>query len=477
MKNKLKRIYDLSLKTTYLMFLYGVGIFLPLYFQDYYFDIMEAKAYGYYLIIKYISIFVIFTLILKIINNNHSSSNSFLTYSLVLFLISTLISSLFSRSFNNALSGLQGWYIGLFAIGTLILIIIILKDTNSIPLYFYIPVIIAVFIVYITTILHSFEIDFLSLHNNILEDSYHKYLSTIGNINWYAGYLSLTIPFFASLYLKEDNKIKTSIYAIMSFLGVMCVAFLGSDSIYLALGIMSFFAVPYIFWNKEYLKRFSYLMFVFISGLLIARYLDYCMDGFAAITRQLKFILPCVLIAIITYVLSIDIKNKKFIKYRKKIIFSIEFSLFIVFISLLIYAFINNSGDWATGRTLLWKETFNIFSNYSLKQKLFGVGPEMLNYAYADFNNKYQALYLTSHSEPIQTLATLGIFGLTSWLMCWCFFFKNYICTKAWQSNKLIPFYLSLFAYFGQSLINSATTLNVATLSLLIIGYYIYSNN
>lgn len=475
MKDKIARFYNIFSQLSFLILLYGIGIFLPLYFQNHYFDIMEAKAYGYYLVIRFFFIFALITFILKIICKDFNKNYLFLRISLILFLIATCVSSFLSRSLSNAISGLQGWYIGLFTIGTLIFMILIFKDTKKISFYFYIPVIMTIAFVYILTILHSFEIDLLDLHNNILVDSYHKYLSTIGNINWYAGYLSLTVPLFVCQYLKEENKTKTVIYAVMSFLGVLSISFLGSDSIYLALGFMSFFVIPYLFWEKQHIKRFSYIIIVYICGLLTARYLDYCMDGFSAITRQYKFILPCFVVAICLYVISVDLKNRKFQKYRKTIIIAIETALFIALIGFVTYAFLNNGGDWATGRGALWEETLKIYSNFSLKRKLFGLGPEMLNNAYANFNNKYHALYLTSHSEPIQLLATLGICGLITWIMCWGYFFVNFFKTKAWKDSKLIPIYISLFAYFGQALLNSSTTLNVATLSLLVIGYCIYS--
>ena len=432
---------------------------------------MEAKAYGFFSIMCVFLGFAIITLLFLIVNRKIHSKHKKIVYFLYFFLISALISTLFSYSPKNAFLGLQGWYIGFFVIASLVLTIQILKYININNNYAFYPIYITICILFIITILHSAEIDIFNMHEGILYESYHKYLSTIGNINWYAGYLSIIAPLFSCLFINSSNRKDTTIYGTISFLSVICVAMLGSDGIYLALLFGSFFIIPFLVYGKKRMERFSYLIFAYLTGLLLARYLDYCMDGISAITRQLKFIIPCFIFGFSILLISKCVSNDLLKRKHKTICITVISVILLSIVALGIYILNMPYDDWGTGRLVIWAETIIQYCNFTFYNKMFGLGPELLNNIYAPLTNLTGAVYFSSHSELFQILVTMGAIGLILWLCCWFCLFADYFKTKSWIDSKMLPFYISFFCYFGQSLVNSATTLNVCTLSLVMIVY------
>lgn len=377
-----------------------------------------------------------------------------------------LISAFNSKDINNALWGYKGFYLGAFLVLVATLAIYVFKDLK-IESKYYLPVIISITIINLIAILHSFEIDVLKLHYNILDVSYHKYLSTIGNINWYAGFLSLVVPLFACLYLLEDKY--HCLYLIASYTSVMVVGLLGSDSIYLGLGSVSFFIIPTIFESKKTLKRFSSLLLVFDLALIIARKLLYCMDGYSGELRRLAIIIPLLMIAIVLLLFAHLIKEDYYLKISKKLIIACE----IILVSILfIFIFLNiRKGDysWTTGRIPLWQDSLKIFNNFKPFNKLLGIGLENLYLIYGPINERYQAIYLSSHSEWIELLLTGGYLAFFSYLSIYLLILFTYFKSK--NKRKLTPFGMSFIAYFGQSLVNSSTVTSVMLLTIILIVY------
>lgn len=461
----MKSFYNHFTKITYTIFLYAFGIILPLYFNDLYFDMMSAKANIYFLFTKILIIPVLIILILKLILKKFNKKEFVLTILLLILLITSFISCIFARNIEYAFTGEKGWYIGFLTIASIIVYIVCFKDIRLKEIYYY-PLIICVAFIYLCGILHSFEIDVLGLHENILAVSYHKYLSTIGNINWYTGYLALTVPLFVGLYLKEIDKKKKLIFSIVSILGVISISMLGSDGIFLGLGVLSFFIVPYIFSDKEKVNRFSILIFFFDLGLLFARILNYCIDGYANLLRRLIVILPILLLAIILFIFSKYIKEETYKKISSKVIISIEILLIVSVLIFIILAINKNDNEWGTGRIAIFIDSLKLYVNLPLKEQILGIGEELLYLIYRPLNERYNGIYLSSHSEWIQLLLTGGIINVVSYQTCWLYVFYTFLKQKTWKNNT--PMYFGLICYFGQSFVNSMTIVNVAILSIIL---------
>lgn len=472
----MKKICEKLEKLSFIVVLYGFGVLLPLYVDHYYFNIMEAKADIYNQFLKYSSILLIITLIIKIINKKLYLSKPKLMVYLMIFFTFVLISTIGTFAPGYVLFGQQGWYIGFITIGSLILIILITKDIKLDNKYIYYPVYIAIIIIFIIAILHSFHIDVFNLHYTIPDDQYHNYLSTIGNIDWFVGYLCLIVPLFTCLYIKENRRIEKIIYLIISSLGVLTIALLNADGIYLGIGFASFFIIPFVFNNPTNIKKFSYILFIFLIGIILARILDY---QTGQLNKYLLSNISIISISIITLVLFICGKKAdeaKYNVYKNKIILILEILLVFIALAAIILIALNFNDEFGNNRGILWKYSFELFNKFRFKEKLIGLGPETLINAYSYISANFGSMYLSSHSEPIQLLLTTGIFGLISWLLCWGCILVSFFKAKTYKTSLKIEYYVPLFCYFGQSLVNSATTVNVATLAIVII-LYLQNNN
>lgn len=137
----------------------------------------------------------------------------------------------------------------------------------------------------------------------------------------------------------------------------------------------------------------------------------------------------------------------------------------------MVKAFVTYNYYWGNNRALIWNESFKIYKDYfSLKQKIFGVGPEYLNEWYYYLSENLKARVLVSHSEPIQLLLTGGIVGIINYVLIVVMVIKSYFKNNL-EDNYQLPFLMSIIAYLGQSLVNSMTPLNVGLLALVFAMY------
>ena len=74
------------------------------------------------------------------------------------------------------------------------------------------------------------------------------------------------------------------------------------------------------------------------------------------------------------------------------------------------------TSEWGTYRGRIWRFCLDAFKDFSLKEKLFGVGPEALHRITASANLFDGKSVDQAHNEYLQYLMTSGVFGLMSYL-------------------------------------------------------------
>ena len=465
MNNLIKRI-DQFRYLLFIIYLYAFGIGLPLYFNDQYFDMMEAKASFAYaaIIVLIIPLFLLF--IYQFYLDKDKKKSPFLII-IVIFGVAACLSTIFSKNPINSLNGEKGWHIGLLAIVSCIFAIVAFKDIKIKNHWILLPLLAAIFIINGIAILHSFEIDIFGLHDNIYALSYHKFLTTIGNINWYTGYLCLCVPLTCCLYLNCERH--QWAYLALAATNIMAVALLGSDGIYLGLGFVSFFIVPAILRSRNTLKRFATLLLFFALGLFIARKLMYCMDGYSGELRRMIVILPLLVLCLFLLSFSLFIKEDTYNKLSKYLIILFEFLLIMIVIAFFLVNLRRGSFEWTTGRLPLWHDSLKLFVNYQPLQKMFGIGLENLYLKYGPISERYGAIYLSSHSEWIHLLMTGGYSCFYAYALCWLSLIVMFFKRRLYKNIKLMPFGMSLLCYLGQTFINSATICNVMSMSIILV--------
>ena len=468
-KENRNQTYELLYQTSYTLFLL-LGYLLLLYMHDGYYDLMESKAGCFELAVKILSPFLLLTLFFKWKEKRLSIGDS-LDIGLLVFLTASCVSMFLSSSLKYAFSGELGWHVGFFAIFSLIFMYFVFKNETFQYRYMYIPLYLICIFEYVTTILDCARLDVLHLREVISGSDFYNFYGTIGNCNWCVGFLSLTVVFFTCMYFLCKNRRQTIACFTASFLGLVASVLNGADGIYLAFGFCAFFALSPALEKPESVKRLAILAFSFGTALLLIGLIPAfgdrisCLNGFGRFFFQPLFCIAVIAVSAITIFISMKIRKETYEKNRRTIIRIAEG---ILILSVLIFTFFmikNMDDDFGGGRMMLWKLSLSAYGKeFTPMMKLFGIGEEMLQEVYRNLSNDRGAIYNAAHSEAIQLLLTTGISGLLAWLFCWGSLFVRYFKESGLNDYKKTALFASLFAYFGQSFVNSATVPNLCVL-------------
>ncbi|MGM9958590.1 MAG: hypothetical protein ACI32B_04995 [Erysipelotrichaceae bacterium] len=459
-------------------------IYIPLYIDEGgFFTLQEVKFYALYnnrktiyLLLVILSISIIFQNRnnLKQWTKNHIKQ---IDIFLFLFLIITIISCRLSLSFKLTWLGSSGFFVGGYIISLAILSCLILSKAQMPlkPLLYLIYV--ANLFILIVTLFEGMGLDPLYTHQKLKVNDYYGFYATIGNTNWYSGYLSIITMVFLGFYLKEEEKIHSVLLLFFISLCIMDTLIIHAESTILAFFLAFLFLIPLMLNNKKYLSKLICCLIVLTICLAVFSFsslydsLISATNGFFHLISNKAFCFTvCVLlILLIIYLRRYNVGTKKL---KPKLVVIVLIS---VLIATAIFMFILNPENFGNGRGEIWLYSLSRFKDYSLKYFLIGSGPENLNSIYSGYSFKYGAMLTTSHSEPIQVLLTMGILGFISYCMVWHIIF-NGIKTNM-KKEECLPHTLALIAYFGQSLVNSATVPNVLLLCVVTAIYIKFDLN
>ena len=464
MKLKICRYIDILIQ---IVFIYGYGVVLPLYFQNKYFDMLEAK-YSCYKIIGFILIILItINVIIKTLSQEFHPKPGLLNIAMIIFLISCTMTTMLSSVPKYSFTGNQGFYVGLQTILIAIISILYISSLSQLKTICFIPVVITSCLIYILTIFHSAEIDILNMHQQILPAAYHKYLSTMGNINWFGGYLCLTVPLYFCMYLKTGS----FFILIASILGISNCLLLGSDGLYIGILTSLFILIFVILKDKTSTKRTATIAFTIITEILLIKnspqftnHLE-TMEGINSLLISNSSIVLFSAVFLMLVVLYFFLNEK----YTSAIA-SVFDTLLLISAIVITFAAIKESGIFfGNNRLIIWKESIDAYINhFSLKQKLFGNGLEMCRNIYQLLSSYSGQLVTTSHSEPIQLLVTAGISGFTAYILFIVAYVITFIKNRLYENHLKLSITIALMAYLGQSLTISTTIPNLAFMSVLL---------
>ncbi len=128
--------------------------------------------------------------------------------------------------------------------------------------------------------------------------------------------------------------------------------------------------------------------------------------------------------------------------------------------------YIKFTADWGTDRGQIWKMCIELYKNFSLKEKLFGIGPEAL-YKITGTQGNFEAIVDQAHNEYLQHLLTIGLAGLASYIgmiVSTCV-----VAVKYLKNNPLgIAAFAGLVAYWIQAAFNLAQPFTTPVMYLYI---------
>ena len=395
-----------------------------------------------------------------------------------ILLLSIAVWSLFcSRmSVNPKLSimGTAGWSMGSLMTAVLILSTIIVSRYFDLKPYMVFTVMAVNIIINAFAIIQSAGIDLFGLLQNIDKKQVYTYLSTIGQKNSYSGYLCLILPFFWGVFMTCKDRRTELLYGIFAVFGFMGIIVAESDSTYAGIGICVLFMLLFVFGSEQYVKRASILLILYGACLLVVRYLPVFSGKIARFKGVSKAMIGkpvaeilCVS-GILLYFLGWKIIGGKWGKY---ILIAIELGLLAGIGYYAVNTAAHFNDKWGTRRGLIWRVGWEQFLKFPLRNKLIGIGPEMLVIIYADVRDAAGLNVVTAHCEPLQVLLTQGIVGLGLYFAYWGYLLKLFFGKKLWKTSTA-PLFFPLTAYWGQSIFCSAYPVTAVVFSF-VAGMYI----
>ncbi|MCR5099943.1 MAG: FUSC family protein, partial [Butyrivibrio sp.] len=442
-----------NLSTLYAVVLFvALSLFMPTGYNNlglHKFNMFKGITIPFLIIALPFSIFVFFRDRNLILNNVKQNPVKYLPHFFVLaYGISHIISFIVSDYKNDALWGISGWNMGLMTqlmLVSIFFVIVLAKPDTKWVIY---GALIGSAATFLLAILNRFAVYPINIPIKSPE-----FISTIGQTNWFCGYMTIFIGVGIGLFIQADFKEK-NLWGNLLF-GYLFISFLalwiqGSDTIFFSIGIILLVLMP--FCTNDRISLIKYFMLYALLGLcgeiiyffayifLPDRYQVWEENdlGNMLLRSHCGIILFAISIIILVFILFRHKKEKPFPQKALKNTVKIIYILVIVsFITILILMYLVTTrkeamgplydikllrftNRWGTSRGLIWKKTASAFTKLPALNKIFGVGTSCLYdclYNFTGISNKFSKSFgsdivFNAHNEGLTFLIENGILGV-----------------------------------------------------------------
>ncbi len=433
------------------VYVFAVVVGLPLVVRNAYYDINVVKYYYY----CGASLLLIPILVLKA--REGVSAKGFLASlspgekALLVFWAVSVLSTLFSKYRFESFWGNEGRFSGLFLMTIYVAAyFVIARCYRPHPALVYAAVA-AGCVTFVIGVTDFFKLDIFAFKEIIMEEQYDRFISTVGNINFYTSYAGLIAGAAATVYTLRsgEDKAKNALW-----FGLMTLSFIGmivgnSDNAYLSLGVVTAFLPLYLFRTRRAICRY----FMMLSSLLLSFALyKLCCIRFEGIVQRPQgvngiiarwdgfFVLCAVFWAATAALCAAAWKSRKLeepISNKVRIVWGIMLVgaaagviAVLTDANLLghgerygaLQGFVVFNDDWGTHRGFAWRKALENYGNFPLMQKIFGHGPDtfgIISYFrdLAESTAMYGELFDSAHNEYLQFLVTIGPIGTAAYML------------------------------------------------------------
>lgn len=465
-QNNLRKIWLIML----IIYLAAICWILPVYMKEGYFELGEAKAKCFWLIsLLILPAFAGLALALRSgrgENKGHFREKPVPEGILVALILQNLLTFAFSVDKKTAFFGIEGWRSGLITV-LLVLIYSLIFSWQSLGKSRVVQVMMLIvpFGEYILSIFNRLGIYPLDIYGQ--NDSF---LATIGNINWFSGYLSVFVPLgIGIMYSEIPFKKWFFLSGIYSVVGQVALLLQGSDGA--ALILLATYG--YMLWDalfsddRDNLKRFLIQLGVLgISMVIVDFIMNVLGDAYTYEPNLLVNIcrnhvgLILLALAFFLYRLVLFLEEIK-VPFNKKAYGAIVPLVYVVMIiGGIIWFALNFSDSMGNGRGIIWRMSADMFMGLSPWQKLVGVGQNCF-YAYAQqdamwsvsFYNVFGDDILTNaHCEILTMLIEGGLIGTTLHVGLFATILMSLFREKE-KERMTIAYALPIVSYFAFGLV------------------------
>ena len=443
----------------------------PFFISNGYFNTIYAKGRFQLYLILFTDIACLIGLVIQKIRKTTSVKTPSLTDKFVFgFGGIALISAAVSAYGSNAFSGTASWYMAAIELVFFCSIYFLVKNhLRNEPTLFYLSILIATLIFFIG-VLQGFSLDIFHLKNGLIEDQMADYISTVGNTNIFAGFLTMALPFlfYHGIQTESDKKWLTIAVKISIVLGFDALLFAGSDAGYLGVGVGLLILLGWYLHTgdeKEHVISFLFnglyigvsyfiidIFYLLIPGQMIP------LKGVSKVLLSYHLEIPLIFMLLILVFIC---KKKR--DFHTKYLFKTYVTLIAVgcVIAVLYNAF-HFSFEWGTKRGYIWYMALDLWVNGSVKDKLLGFGPDCFGLA-VDASFKYSDYILrhwkvpigNAHNEILQYLTTMGIAGCLCYIGIFAASIYEFVKKDNTDKYAALPFFAAVIGYFAQALVTN----------------------
>ncbi len=397
--------------------------------------------------------------------------------------LSALLSKYQSDVWIGANSRYQGALVILIHLALFMLIGYFYKESK-----YFLPITLSAFsLVCFFGVLNCFDIDLLGIYANIGKANKALYISTIGNIDFYSSYICLLLPLAIVAFCLAKGKRAIAFSSVALIIASCGMVVTATEGFLIGFGA-AFSVMPFFMLKTEAnAKRFLVAAAIMFSVGRIFLWIYDAAETTIRVPSMLRTILSPIVAAV---VIAVCVAGYLLVKkcpsallWLRRIYLVFFVLVYAAITALFVLANIRDVGEWGEhfkfsekwghSRGKIYIFCAESFSQYSLKEKLFGIGPEAL---YQLSGEAYTTKKLDqAHSEYLQILMTGGIVGLLSYLSLIAATITAFL--RRLKSNVLAAgIFSGLVGYWAHAGINMAQPFTTPIMYLfiaLIFAFYI----
>lgn len=414
-------------------------------------------------------------------------SLSLADWGMLLFSVIAAVSCAFSTDPQSAFTGDEGRKSGLLFVLAMSCVYVIVARSPGAGKRAVEGLLISGLFVALLGVLNFFYIDPFGFYGPRLgKDSVPRFISTIGNIDFFAAFLCLYLP-AVTVFCVKAGGIKSFLCFPAIGVGAAAVVAARADGALVAMLFSVFACMLFGVSSRRTLSRALFAIAAQLTGLVVVSVLiEAHPGGYMTLEKSMQehlvrfpsamgacaLVLLCASYAIgKSKKLVISKKTARF--FRRLLWFAFITAVFIVSVLFVYYSFINTekeltgalkllrfSDKWGTHRGGVWVRCMKLYNQSDLRVKLIGFGPDLLKKPLNDSYGKEIIAYCNlsfdnAHNELIQYLLTFGALGLLGYLL-----FVIGGMHTLYVSMKQCPYAAAAFAAAATYLVHSIVTVN-----------------
>lgn len=508
------------------VFTFVVLAVFPLYYHNYYFDILKAKYKFYWITVVAMAVIclIVALVFLFVDRMEYEGVNTKRFFShfrfdslkkqpaaykfLILFLILVGISTLLSDYKFESFWGNEGRFSGLFLISLYVLGVFMIGKLGKIKKWHLDLFLLSGVLVCLFGITDYFRMDLLHWKAGVTSTQADSFTSTLGNINTYTAYVALVLGVACGLFTTEKNIFRNIWYFVVLLIGFFAIITGQSDNAYLALGAVFALFPLALFATRKGIIRYITVIASFMSVIKVIDEINKKMaekviglSGIFDVLVRHKY-LEVIVIALWLLVAVLYIGDRVLMKDKEdkvgkwlRITWLCLIAAGVAAVIAVLYdanfgpnpekysslsGYLVFNDNWGTNRGYCWRIGWESYMQQPLIHKLFGFGPDtfgILTWPFRqDSLDTYGVFFESAHNEYFQYLVTMGPFTMIAYIL-----FLVSSCARMFRYAKVQPWLLAplgaTVCYGAQALVN--INLPIATpvmWALLAVGLAICKN-